>query len=49
MLVEDDKLPIYWNKNTAEESKDKYDRPEYVVHRLSLDDIENLILRSKRA
>ncbi len=48
MLLEDGKLPIYWNKQTAKERQVKFSN-KYVVHKLELATIEKLILGSERA
>ena len=48
MLVEDCKLPIYWNKAVCKERLLGFGS-EYVVRRLELSDIEGLILKSSKA
>lgn len=47
MLLEDGKLPIYWNKKVAKERCLNFDG--YVVHKLFLSDIEGMVLNSKKA
>ncbi len=52
MLFEDGKLPIYWNKKTAKSRRDRFGvgvLNKYIVHKLILSDIENMILSSNRA
>lgn len=47
MLVEDGKLPLYWNKAVCKERQSEFGK-KYVVHRLELSDIEALILKSSK-
>lgn len=47
MLLEDCKLPIYWNKAVCKERQLEFGGA-YVVHRLELSDIEALILKSSK-
>jgi hypothetical protein len=47
MLLEDGKLPFYWNKKIAKERCVSFDG--YVVHKLLLSEIETMILQSKKA
>ncbi len=48
MLVEDGKLPIYWSKKVAKERQLLFG-DKYVVHKIELATIENIVLSSKRA
>lgn len=49
MLLEDGKLPIYWNREVAKERLRRFVfRYNYVIHKIELADIENLILKSKQ-
>lgn len=48
MLIEDCKLPIYWNKAVCKERQVEFNG-DYVVHRLELSDIESLIIKSSKA
>lgn len=47
MLLEDGKLPFYWNKGIAKERCINF--YGYVVHKLSLSEIESMILHSRKA
>jgi len=47
MLLEDGKLPIYWNKRVAKERCSNF--KGYVVRKLFLSDIEGMVLNSKKA
>lgn len=47
MLLEDGKLPIYWNKKVAKERCSNF--KGCVVQKLKLIDIENLIFHSEKA
>lgn len=47
MLLEDCKLPIYWNKKVAKERCSKFNG--HIVHKLYLSDVEGMVLNSKKA
>lgn len=46
MLIEDKKLPIYWNKKVAQDVCKKL--TGYCVHPVVLDKLEIILLRSKQ-
>lgn len=48
MLLEDGKLPIYWNKKVAKKRQFKFGN-KWVVHKIELATIEKIVLSSKRA
>ncbi len=47
MLLEDGKLPFYWNKTAAKMRCKSFQG--HIVNRLFLSDIESMILHSKKA
>ena len=47
MLVEDGKLPLYWCKEIAKKRQALFSK-NYIIHKLSLSDIEELILKSTK-